>query len=143
MALDGLPNCGDRLEYLSLIERLEGFWENREGDRFDPSDQSNVRKLGKFEIVRMIGSGGFGIVYQARDRVLDRLVAIKIPRVKLFDSDRLRNRFFREAKVAAKLDHPNICKILEARLDSNLPHIVSQFCAGPNLAEWIAEAEWM
>jgi len=69
------------------------------------------RKLGPYQILDLLGAGGMGEVYRARDTRLNRTVAIKVlPRHLLKRSD-LRQRFEREARAIASLDHPNICAL--------------------------------
>ncbi|HVS01693.1 MAG TPA: protein kinase [Thermoanaerobaculia bacterium] len=69
------------------------------------------QKLSNFELLELIGKGGFGEVYRARDELLGRLVAVKIlPQELAADTD-YRDRFLREARAASSLNHPNICTI--------------------------------
>jgi serine/threonine protein kinase len=71
------------------------------------------RQLGHFEIVSLLGEGGMGAVYKARDMHLDRLVALKVlSHDKMADPERKR-RFSREAKAASALNHPNIVTIYD------------------------------
>ena len=96
-------------------------------------------RIGQYAIERTIGSGGFGVVYLARDLQLDRLVALKIPRPEvLADSEKLR-RFRSEATLAAKLNHPLIVPVYEASLESTPPYIATAFCDGPNLMQWLEQ----
>src|SRR5262245_1937131 len=100
------------------------------------------RQFGPYTILDLLGNGGMGQVYRARDRQLDRDVAIKIlPPLFTTDPDRLA-RFEREAKILAALNHPHIGAIygLE-RVDSSsgsettVPALVLELVAGPTLAE--------
>ena len=69
--------------------------------------------LGTYEVLRLIGVGGMGEVYQARDRRLDRIVAVKVlPTEGAVDAGR-RERFEREARAVAALNHPHICSLLD------------------------------
>src|SRR5918998_1364060 len=77
--------------------------------RPDLSDQATVRQ---YRLTRKLGEGGMGVVFEARDERLDRLVAIK--RLRPMDSHpSLKERLLREARVAAKISHPNICQVYE------------------------------
>ena len=75
-----------------------------------------------------------GEVYRARDRRLDRLVAIKIIKTAHHDDPRARERFDREAKVVASLDHPHICAIYDVGHDNGVAYLVMQYLEGETLA---------
>ena len=68
-------------------------------------------RLGPYEILSAIGAGGMGEVYKARDTRLDRTVAIKVLPPSLANRSELRERFEREAKTIASLNHPHICTL--------------------------------
>ena len=92
------------------------------------------------------GAGGrpgrFGVVYLARDPVLGRDVALKVPRPELLASAEVRRRFMREARAAAGLDHPNIVPVFEAGELGSVAYIASAYCDGPSLSAWLkAQAE--
>ena len=70
-------------------------------------------RLGPYEIQEPLGSGGMGEVYRARDKRLDRTVAVKVLRGDLEDRDNFRQRFEREARVVSSLNHPNICTLYD------------------------------
>jgi eukaryotic-like serine/threonine-protein kinase len=90
-------------------------------------------KLGEYEVQRLIGSGGMGEVYRARDLRLRRDVAIKVlPSFLSSDKDRLR-RFEQEAQAAAALNHPNILAVFQMGSYQNAPYLVSELLEGDTL----------
>lgn len=94
------------------------------------------QRLGKFEIIRELGAGGFGVVYLAKDTVLDRHVALKLPRsIRLVDPGG-RQQFFREAQILARLDHPHIVPVYEAGEHDGTCFLVVAYCNGPTLDAW-------
>jgi eukaryotic-like serine/threonine-protein kinase len=97
--------------------------------------------VSRFEIVRLVGSGGMGNVFLAVDPVLQRNVALKIPRLDLRNEPELRRRFLREARAMASLSHPNLVSILEIGEEGPTIFLVLEWCDGPNLGEWLARQE--
>ena len=96
-------------------------------------------RLGAYEILSLIGQGGMGEVYRARDSRLNRDVAIKVlPSEVAADHDRLA-RFEREAQVLASLNHPNIANIYGVDDSSGTPARVMELVEGPTLADRIAK----
>src|SRR5262245_47942349 len=94
------------------------------------------QQVGPYNVRALLGAGGMGEVYLARDRNLDRDVALKVlPQLFEGDGERL-SRFLREAKVLAALNHPNIAAIY-GREDSSsgIPALVLEFVDGPTLAD--------
>ena len=95
-------------------------------------------RVGPYEITALIGAGGMGEVYRARDTRLQRDVAIKVlPDRFALDADRLA-RFRREAHVLASLNHPNIAAIHGIEEADGAHALVLEFVDGPTLAERIA-----
>ena len=92
-------------------------------------------KLGPYEIISLLGSGGMGEVYRARDSRLKREVAIKVlpPSVSV-DADRLR-RFEQEALATAALNHPNILAVFDIGASDSSPYVVSELLEGETLRE--------
>ena len=96
--------------------------------------------IGKYEIIRLLGRGGMGRVYLARDAQLDRSVAIKVLRDPLFDEELLQ-RFFREARAAANLRHDNIITIYEVGEHERQPFIAMEYVDGRALNQVIHARE--
>jgi serine/threonine protein kinase len=94
-------------------------------------------RIGRFELVHVLGQGGFGVVYLARDPRLGRQVALKVPRLQTLGSRTLHARFLREARAAAALDHPHINPILETGEAGPVCYIASAYCEGADLAQWL------
>ncbi|HMF11124.1 MAG TPA: serine/threonine-protein kinase, partial [Gemmataceae bacterium] len=93
--------------------------------------------LGPYEIVGQLGAGGMGEVYRARDLRLDRAVAIKVVR-RMPSSDRARARFWREARAAASVSHPNICQLYDVGDYDGELYLAMELLTGESLAARIA-----
>lgn len=89
--------------------------------------------LGRFQLQKSLGGGGFGQVYLAYDPRLDRSIALKVLK-ELHPNGRVMERFFREARAAAQLDHPNIVRLFDAGRDAGRCWIAYQFVEGRTLA---------
>ena len=93
--------------------------------------------LGRYEILEELGRGAMGIVYKGRDPKLDRLTAIKTIRfTDDFDDDqavKIRDQFYREAEVVAKLSHPNIVTIYDVGEDLDLSYLAMEYLEGESL----------
>src|SRR5687767_7385691 len=95
-------------------------------------------RLGAYEILALIGAGGMGEVYRARDTRLNRDVALKVlPELFAADPDRLA-RFKREAQLLASLNHPNIAAIHGFEEAGGVQALVLELVEGPTLADRIA-----
>ena len=92
-------------------------------------------KLGPYEILSAIGAGGMGEVYKARDTRLDRIVAIKVLPTHLADRSELRERFEREAKTIASLNHPHICVLYDIGHQDGIDFLVMEYLEGETLAQ--------
>ncbi len=104
-----------------------------------PAPPAYPRPFGDYELLREIGHGGMGVVYQARQRRLDRLVALKIIRPERVGDATTLQRFDREIKAAARLAHPHIVTIYDAGEVSGLPYFAMEFIEGMNLSALVAE----
>ncbi len=93
-----------------------------------------------YNILEIIGEGGMGIVYKARDLHLDRLVALKFLPPTLTSDEKAAEQFIHEARAAAQLDHPNICTIHEfEKIDDDQFVIVMAYCHGETLSHLLSE----
>jgi serine/threonine-protein kinase len=95
-------------------------------------------RLGKYELLELVGRGAFGVVYRARDTELDRIVAIKIPRLGSLACAEDAERFLREARSAAQLRHPHIVALYDAGESDGTYFLASEFVSGQTLAERLA-----
>jgi serine/threonine protein kinase len=145
---DPLPVPADDPEALSVLlaaqaslQVLERIWprsvkmENPETG----SPSSSTAVFGRFQIIRELGQGGFGVVFLAIDPELGRPVALKIPRAEVLLDPESRERFVREARAAAGLDHPNIVPLYEAGEVGPVCYLASAYCEGPTLAAWLRD----
>src|SRR5262249_15134494 len=91
--------------------------------------------LGSYEIQAFIGAGGMGAVYRARDLRLHRMVAIKVVLDRDTAASSKLDRFYREARAAAALNHPNICTVYDIGQFENQPYLVMEYLEGETLRE--------
>ena len=110
---------------------------NMSGD----SQNSIGQSFGRFRIDATIGQGGFARVFRAWDPLLEREVALKIPRPNILDSDESKARFVREGKAVALLSHPSIVTVFEAGSMGPINYIASEFCPGQTLACWLSKED--
>ena len=93
---------------------------------------------GRYRLGVRLGRGGFGEVWRAEDTLLDRMVAVKTLTV-TGDDAALVQRFVREARALARLDHPNVVAVYDTGTDDGVGYVVMQLLAGPSLATLLAE----
>src|SRR4030095_3477244 len=164
-ALDCAPN--DRAAFLdatcvddpALREQVEGLLESFDeaGDFIEkplvddslssrantPSPTESVigRKIGAYDILSLIGAGGMGEVYLARDARLDRQIALKLLPAQFTADPAQVQRFEREARAASALNHPNIITIYEIGQEDGIHFIATEFIEGCTLREIIANGK--
>ena len=119
------------------------------GKRHSPRSSAEVRPgerttlltgetvAGRFELVELVGSGGMSSVFRARDRVLERDVALKILHDRLVAEQDVVDRFSREAKMVAGLSHRNIVAVIDRGDYGGKPYIVFEYIAGENLKQLV------
>ncbi len=99
------------------------------------------QSLGKYKIEGLLGEGGMGAVYLARDRDLHRPVALKVMHPAFAQQPTFRARFQQEARAAARLDHPGIVKVYDLGQTETLLYIVMEYVDGPTLQVKLAELQ--
>ncbi len=98
-----------------------------------PKHPELLGRLGRYEIERVLGTGGMGVVLRAFDSDLHRVVAIKVLASHLANNSSARRRFAREAQAAAAVVHPNVVPIYNVESDAKTPYIVMHYVAGQSL----------
>jgi eukaryotic-like serine/threonine-protein kinase len=93
---------------------------------------------GRYRLVRQLGAGGMGEVWEADDTVLGRRVALKVLVQELANDARATRRFVREARATAKLTHPNVTRVYDFGRDGDLPYLVMELLEGDTLADRLA-----
>jgi WD40 repeat protein/tRNA A-37 threonylcarbamoyl transferase component Bud32 len=136
-ASDVLPGADDTQAALGDGSTGQGPLRSRANETPDVPPRPTF--VGKFEIQQPIGSGGFGVVYLARDTVLNRLVALKLARGSVLSDPDLKVRFFREAEAAARLEHPGIVPVFEAGEHDGTCYLAMAYCEGPTLEQWLRD----
>jgi serine/threonine-protein kinase len=100
-----------------------------------------IPDIGKYHILELVGEGAMGVVYKAKDSVLDRTVAVKVMNDAIARHEELRKRFLREAQAAASLQHPNVVSIYDlGEVDGHL-YIAMEFVQGADLETLIQTGE--
>ncbi|MBF0319410.1 MAG: protein kinase [Nitrospirae bacterium] len=102
-----------------------------------------LAKMGRYEILGILGEGAMGMVYRANDTIIDRIVAIKAIKMENIESQQKRNElighFYHEARIAGKLSHPNIAHIYDVGEDNGIHYLVLEYVEGITLKAAIAE----
>ncbi len=103
------------------------------------ADPKMPTKLGRYEVIRELGKGAMGVVYEGRDPNIGRRVAIKTARREVVEAsgmaDEMMERFLREAKAAGALNHPNIITIYDAAEEDGMAYIAMEYLEGGDLAD--------
>jgi predicted Ser/Thr protein kinase len=96
-------------------------------------------QFGRYRIIRKLGQGGMGTVYLAHDAQFDRPVALKVPHFSPDDGPEVVERFYREARAAAVLHHPNFCPVYDVGAIDGTPYLTMAYLEGRSLAEIVRE----
>ena len=100
---------------------------------------SNKVLAGRYELFERIGEGGMSVVYKAKDKLLNRFVAIKILKPQFINDNKFIDSFRRESQAAASLSHPNIVNIYDVGREGNIHYIVMELIEGRTLSDYIKE----
>jgi serine/threonine-protein kinase len=129
--------CGDYpFDAAALGERLvkEKILTGYQVSRF-LKNKSYGLLVGRYVILERIGSGSMGRVYQARHKMMDRVVALKIIAPEIVNNDRVTARFHREMKLVGRLDHPNVVRAYDADQLGQVLYIVMEYVQGQSLGQ--------
>ena len=124
--------CGGDAELRALVQRLGKGLQAAASALGEMVPDLTGSSVGRYRIVREVGRGGMGVVYEAQDDRLERTVAIKVLAVDDAD-EQTRERFLREARAAAALNHPNVVGIHDAGEIEGRPYLVMEYVAGRSL----------
>src|SRR5215467_12872979 len=94
--------------------------------------------LGHYRVLEEVGHGGMGVVFRARDEQLERDVAVKILPSQIFPNENARKRFRREARVLAKLNHPNVAMAFDYGQHDGIDYLVTEYVGGTSLDSKLA-----
>src|SRR5262245_16415910 len=99
---------------------------------------SPASRLGPYEIIAPLGSGGMGEVYRARDTPLGREVAVKVLRDVAIHDAEARHQFHGEAVALCRLNHPNVAVVFDVGTEEDIDYLVMELIPGESLAERLA-----
>ena len=104
-----------------------------------------IKQLGRYEMLSELGQGAMGVVYKARDPLIDRVVAIKTINLGLAldEKEEYEGRFYQEARAAGRLNHPNIVTIYDVGKSGNIAFIAMEFLQGSELRDMLREERGM
>ncbi|MBT6154897.1 MAG: SUMF1/EgtB/PvdO family nonheme iron enzyme [Planctomycetaceae bacterium] len=115
--------------------------ETRSSARVTKTPAKISREFGRYRIIRRLGKGGMGTVFLAEDTQLQREVALKIPQFESDDDHELLERFYREARAAATLNHPNLCPVFDVGEIDGIHYLTMAFIEGEALSEMVRPGE--
>lgn len=106
-----------------------------------PEAKDEIGRLAGYRVLKLLGKGGMGMVFQAEDPALRRLVALKVMLPDVAAGEQSRERFLREARAAAKLKHDHVVTIYQVGEDRGVPFLAMEFLKGKSLADWLASGK--
>jgi hypothetical protein len=123
--------------FLLLLRQALGGHQD-DSKELDVEASAPVERIGRFEVIEVLGRGGYGTVLRVRDLKLGCERAMKLPNPETLASPRSLARFMDEARKAVMIDHPNVVRVLEADEVFSLYYMVMEYCPGGSLSGWLA-----
>jgi serine/threonine protein kinase len=121
-------------------ENRPGAWGCRRCQKALPTLVAGDVVVGRFEILGLLGTGGMGVVFKARDRTLEETVALKTLRAEIDATDEMANRFRSEIRLARKVSSRQVCRIYEYGVDGALHYISMEYVDGVTLKDLLRES---
>ncbi len=142
---DDSPLRRDVEEFLAAADSLKPVLQRtpRSRDKLEPGDAPRTLPecIGRYRVERLLGEGGFGVVYLAQDCELTRSVAIKVPHAHLLDRGKVEAAYLAEAQAVASLDHPHIVPVYDVGHTDDFPcFVVSKYIDGIDLAKRLEQS---
>ncbi len=128
-----------RDSFVTVEQTIAGDEASGESGGASPQGRAGGAKIGRFEIIKVLGQGAFGTVYLAHDPHLDRKVAVKVAKTGVLSGKQDVDRFMREARSAAQLRHPNIVPVYEFERHPHSSFIAYEFVEGRTLGDLMKE----
>lgn len=124
------PLSPDFADFARRVNQLADFFRGQGGTTY---------QIDHYEVFELIGEGGQGIVFRARDTILNRDIALKIPHIQKLADSKLVQRLIREAQSLSQLEHPHILPIYGGGEINGLPYLVCGYCPGGILTQWLKD----
>ncbi len=104
-----------------------------------PVEPGELGQLANYRVIKLLGEGGMGLVFQAEDIYLQRQVALKVLKPELAQDLSQRKRFLREARLMAALRHENIVTVYQVAQERDIPYLAMEYLEGEPLEDWLEE----
>ena len=118
-----------------VVEQLHSYQDMMASD----ANETSLSTLGDYSIVRQVGRGGMGIVYEAWQNSINRRVALKVLPAGVAADSKMLARFIREAQVVGKLKHPNVVSVFGMGVEAQTPYYAMEFVDGQTLADFLRQ----
>jgi hypothetical protein len=130
------PDRAGTLEFAANTERETNPTSTAEALSFlaPPGRPGSLGRIGHYEMLQVLGHGGFGVVFRASDEILQRVVAVKVMAPQIAATSPARKRFLREARSSAQVRHENVVQVYEVG-EQPLPYLVMEFIPGESLQQ--------